>query len=126
MGRRSRKRAATGGPAGGAEDVSVTGSSRSERDRARKQRAQALARGEAPGRPHRVAARPSTRPKPPAPWGSFPLTELVVFLGIVLLIAGLVVWGDRGRTMLVAGMALGSLGGLEISIREHYAGYKSH
>ncbi|MFL5825635.1 MAG: hypothetical protein ACJ76V_03835 [Thermoleophilaceae bacterium] len=123
MGRRSRKRAsADPGP----EAVSTTGSTRAERDAARRRRAQALDRGEAPGRPHRVQARPRTRPKPPAPWGSFPLSELVVLLGIVFVIAGLVVWGSRGRTLLVGGMVLGSLGGLEVSIREHFAGYKSH
>ncbi|HEX8854638.1 MAG TPA: hypothetical protein VF752_03485, partial [Thermoleophilaceae bacterium] len=123
MGRRSRKRASAGT---GPEAVSTTGSTRAERDAARSRRAQALERGEAPGRPHRVSARPRTRPKPPAPWGSFPLSELVILLGIVFVIAGLVVWGDRGRTLLVAGMVLGSLGGLEVSIREHFAGYKSH
>ena len=28
--------------------------------------------------------------------------------------------------MLAAGLLLGSLGGLEVSIREHFAGYRSH
>lgn len=31
-----------------------------------------------------------------------------------------------GKVMVVAAMCLGSLGGLEISIREHFAGYRSH
>ncbi|MBX5469541.1 MAG: hypothetical protein IRZ21_06545 [Thermoleophilaceae bacterium] len=124
MGRRSRKRGAAGGAPGGAREVSAVGSTRAERDAARRARAQALARE--PARPHRVRARPATRPKPPAPWGSFPLTELVVLLAIVLLVTGVIVWGDRGRTMVVAALALGSLGGLEVSIREHYAGYRSH
>jgi hypothetical protein len=32
----------------------------------------------------------------------------------------------RGKVMIAAAMVLGSLGGLEVSIREHFAGFKSH
>jgi hypothetical protein len=31
-----------------------------------------------------------------------------------------------GKVMVAAAMVLGSLGGLEVSIREHFAGYRSH
>lgn len=112
MGRRSRKRMPGEGPARGA-------STRAERDEARRQRAQELARAERAGRR-------GDDPRLPAPWGPFPLTELVVLLAIGLLIAAFVVRGERGRTMLAAGLLLGSLGGLEVSIREHFAGYRSH
>ena len=64
--------------------------------------------------------------RPPAPWGSFPLSELVVLLALLLGVAGLIVWGDRGRTMVAAAAALGSLAGLELAIREHFGGYRSH
>jgi hypothetical protein len=64
--------------------------------------------------------------RPPAPWGSFPLSEIVVFVGIVLLIAGFVVKPPQGIVMIAVGLALGSLAGLELSIREHFAGYRSH
>jgi hypothetical protein len=64
---------------------------------------------------------------PPAPWGSFPLIELCVLAGIVMLILGFfVVGGARGPILIAAGLALGSIGGLELSIREHLAGYRSH
>ncbi|MFL5819247.1 MAG: hypothetical protein ACJ76S_00990 [Solirubrobacteraceae bacterium] len=43
-----------------------------------------------------------------------------------LSVAGIVVWGQRGQLMLAAGVALGSLAGLEVSVREHFAGYRSH
>jgi hypothetical protein len=95
-----------------------------------------------PARPHEVAAadrgepaaepvrprslRPSRADRPPAPWGSFPLVELVVLLALALLIGGFVMQGDRGVTMIVAGMTLGLLAGLELTIREHFAGYRSH
>jgi hypothetical protein len=49
-----------------------------------------------------------------------------VLVGIVLLIAGLVLGGNRGGVMIGTGLVLGSLGGLELSIREHFAGFRSH
>ncbi len=33
---------------------------------------------------------------------------------------------DRGKLLLVSGMVLGSLGGLDTALREHLAGYRSH
>jgi hypothetical protein len=53
--------------------------------------------------------------------------ELCVLAGIVLLILGVLDYGsERGRAMLIAGMALGSLGGLDTVAREHFAGFRSH
>jgi hypothetical protein len=75
-------------------------------------------------------AAPRRRPRideaPPAPWGSFPLAELCVLLGVVLCALGAIIWGDRGRVMLLCGLALASLAGLEVSLREHLAGFRSH
>jgi hypothetical protein len=68
----------------------------------------------------------AARERPPAPWGRFPLVELVVLLGLVLLIAGFFVQGTKGVTMIAAGVTLAALAGLELSIREHFSGYKSH
>lgn len=34
--------------------------------------------------------------------------------------------GDRGAILIGTGLLLGSIGGLELSIREHLAGYRSH
>jgi hypothetical protein len=50
----------------------------------------------------------------------------VVLLGLGLLVAGFIVQGARGATMIAAGIALASLAGLELSIREHLAGFRSH
>lgn len=66
---------------------------------------------------------------PPAPWGSFPLVELTVLVGIVLIVVGFILMASgngTGATLLMVGLALGSIGGLETSIREHFAGYRSH
>jgi hypothetical protein len=63
---------------------------------------------------------------PPAPWGSFPLSELVVVVAVVFLVAGFFVAPPRGAVMIGAGLVLGSLAGLELAVREHFAGYRSH
>jgi hypothetical protein len=53
--------------------------------------------------------------------------ELCVLVGIVLLVLGLVSHDSpHGRAMIVAGLALGSLGGLDTAAREHFSGYRSH
>jgi hypothetical protein len=72
------------------------------------------------------ARRPIDEQRPPAPWGSFPLVELVVLVALVMLVAGFFVGGTRGALLLATGLVLGSLAGLELSIREHFGGYRSH
>ena len=65
--------------------------------------------------------------RPKAPWHPFPLVELCVLAGIVLLVLGLLDFkSDRGKAMLVTGMLLGSLGGLDTALREHFSGFRSH
>jgi lysylphosphatidylglycerol synthetase-like protein (DUF2156 family) len=60
---------------------------------------------------------------PPAPWGSFPLAELTILAGIVMLVVGIL---GGGATALGIGVVLAGLGGMEVAIREHLAGYRSH
>lgn len=66
-------------------------------------------------------ARPDDRP--PAPWGNFPLAELVILAGIVSLAIGVI---GGHPTAIGVGVALAGLGGLEVAVREHLAGYRSH
>src|SRR5918994_2515520 len=81
----------------------------------------------APPAPRRRRGRPSLEERPKPPWHPVPLVELCVLVGIVLLVLGaLNLDSDRGKLMLVLGMALGSLGGLDTALREHLAGYRSH
>jgi len=61
--------------------------------------------------------------RPPAPWGSFPLAELTILAGIVALVVGLF---GGGPTAIGIGVGLACLGGMEVAIREHLAGYRSH
>lgn len=71
----------------------------------------------------RGKAAPRADERPPAPWGSFPLAELTVLAGIVMLVIGVV---SKSATAIGVGVVLAALGGLEVSLREHLAGYRSH
>ena len=107
MGRRSRKRP----PA----------STRAGRDAARRERASA---GAVPAST-KARARPGLEQRPRPPWGSFPLSELLILAGILVILWGLL--GGRGSEERVAGgLVIASLGGGELALREHLAGYRSH
>ncbi len=70
-----------------------------------------------------MSKKAKTDERPVAPWGAFPLAELIVLAGIVMLAIGLI---TETPTAIGVGVVLGGLGGLEVSIREHFAGYRSH
>jgi hypothetical protein len=70
-----------------------------------------------------LSDRPGPEERPPAPWGNFPLAELTVLAGIVMLVIGLL---SASPTAIGVGVVLAGLGGLEVSLREHLAGYRSH
>ncbi len=99
-------------------------------------RAEAARRAERPARnrpaqprpaPRRRGGRPAIEDRPKPPWHPVPLVELCVLIGIVLLVMGaLDLDSDRGKLLLVSGMVLGSLGGLDTALREHLAGFRSH
>jgi len=112
MGRRSRKRG--------------TLTTRAERDAARRQRA----REHEPDRPPAARRpRPGRAPaaeRPPAPWGSFPLSELVILIGLVVIFWGFFSGGGSGEERIAGGLVLASLGGGELALREHLAGFRSH
>jgi hypothetical protein len=90
------------------------------------------AAGIAPASPTPPPAAPRPAPlsdeRPKAPWHPFPLVELCVLVGIVLIVIGLIVGfdSDRGQLALVCGVLLASLGGLDTAVREHFNGYRSH
>jgi hypothetical protein len=80
-----------------------------------------------PRKPVEPAVRRTARDEAPrAPWGSFPLTELSIRVGLVMLVAGFAIAGTRGTLLIAVGISLAALGGLELAIREHFAGYRSH
>jgi hypothetical protein len=82
----------------------------------------------APQVPPRAPRRPPVgTERPKAPWSPFPLIEICVLIGIICIVIGLVRRNDAGgRAILGLGFALGALGGLDTTVREHFAGYRSH
>ncbi|HVP03142.1 MAG TPA: hypothetical protein VMT10_11275 [Solirubrobacteraceae bacterium] len=114
MGRRSRKRA--GGPAQHAGRI----------------------RPEAPGESSEVATRapePHARPRarkapleeaPKPPWAPVPLTEICIFVGLVVLGVAILRGGGSRGVLLAFGLALVMVATLELALREHLAGYRSH
>jgi hypothetical protein len=81
----------------------------------------------APAPPRPAARRRAPAYRPRARWHPFPLVELSVLVGLVLLVWGLFRFDDAGgRVMLVCGMVLASLGGLDTALREHFSGFASH
>jgi hypothetical protein len=66
---------------------------------------------------------PKPDERPPAPWGKAPLAELAILAGIICLCVG--VFGGH-QTMIGVGVGLAAVGGMEVAIREHFAGYRSH
>ena len=108
MGRRSRKRAGDE-PAGSATVAAPARPARAP---------------QAATPPPTLRARREEAPK--APWHPFPLVELCVLVGMIAIVIGFTSDGERRMVLLFAGVALASLAGLEVSIREHFAGYRSH
>lgn len=103
MGKRSRKRSAAGA-------VTPTPPRPAEQPR------------RAPGTP--VDRRAKLSEAPPPLWAPVPVTEILVLLGMVL--AGIGFFGGGDATILLVGLALVSVATLELVIREHFAGYRSH
>lgn len=99
----------------------------SSKKRKRRAKGRPPARKPAPaakaGKPSAAAPRRPEDERPPAPWGSVPLAELTILAGIVALIYGIVA---QQPTAIGVGVALAGLGGMEVAIREHFAGYRSH
>jgi hypothetical protein len=102
MGRRSRKRGTTPAP----------------------RPVQAPAPARPAGTPRDRRARMDEAPA--APWSPFPLVELCILLGLVLIVSGFAGGGSRHGLLLASGFTLVTLASLELAIREHFAGYRSH
>ena len=61
--------------------------------------------------------------RPPSLFGGVPVSEIAIFAGGVGLIVGLL---SRGGPALIVGAIVCGLGVLEVTIREHFSGYRSH
>jgi len=76
--------------------------------------------------PPTASARRRRDEAPAPPWGSFPLVELAAVAAIVVGVVGFVTGGRTGAVLLTVAAMLGSLAGLEVALREHLGGYRSH
>ncbi len=79
-----------------------------------------------PAEPPTASARRRREQAPVPPWGSFPLVELAALGAIVVGVLGFVSGGRTGAVLLTVAAMLGSVAGLEIALREHLGGYRSH
>jgi hypothetical protein len=118
MGRRSRQRTSTGTAPLRALDPPAEPRPAAPSRRSR--------RAGAPGPPSAPPPRRRRDGAPQAPWGSFPLVELCALAAIVLGIWGILRGGRGGGVLLTAAALLGSVAGLEVAIREHLGGFRSH
>ena len=55
-----------------------------------------------------------------------PLVELAILSGLILIVAGFITGGTPGGVLVTGGIALVALASLELAIREHLSGYRSH
>jgi hypothetical protein len=77
--------------------------------------------------PPRTATYKSRREDAPQPaWAPFPLTELCIFVAIVLLGIGFLTRDATRGVLLGGGFLLVTLAAGELAVREHFAGYRSH
>jgi hypothetical protein len=63
------------------------------------------------------------RERPPGLFGGIPVSEVAIFAGLIAVVVG---YFNRGGPALVGGIVLCALGVVEVTSREHFAGFRSH
>jgi len=65
---------------------------------------------------------------PPGRFGGLPLSELAIFFGAIAVVVGLVRLHEHHPVgpVLIVGVVVCVLGVMEVTAREHFAGYRSH
>lgn len=86
----------------------------------------AVAQATRPSRPSRLGAVRAEGARPRAPWHPLPLSELLILLGAVATVVGMARGLSADGPTLAAGVGAVLLGTLEVTIREHRGGYRSH
>jgi hypothetical protein len=61
--------------------------------------------------------------RPPGPFGGLPVSEIAILVGIVGALVGFL---DGGGAALIVGVVVCALGVLELTVREHFSGFRSH
>ena len=78
------------------------------------------------GRDRRGAAQSSRRERPQAPWHPLPLSELLILVGAIGTVVGLQKGVSHGAAPLLVGLAAVVVGTVEVTLREHLSGFRSH
>jgi hypothetical protein len=61
--------------------------------------------------------------RPKGLFGDLPISETAILIGIVGIVVGIV---DSGGPALLAGVGICALAVLEVTVREHFSGFRSH
>jgi hypothetical protein len=102
---------------------------RRRRRRSGKPRTAEPARASADAEPAREGASAPARvarERPRAPWHPLPLSELLILVGGGAILFALVNGPARSVAALLTGLLAVILGTLEVTVREHFRGYRSH
>jgi len=129
---RSRKRrpaldgsAAAQSQDGGEQAVAQSSAAVAREQRGASKRAARRARARAPEQ--REFRDPlSVGPRPRSPWHPLPLSELLILVGAVAFVIGLRRGISNGGPPLIVGIGAVVLGTIEVVLREHRSGYRSH
>jgi hypothetical protein len=63
--------------------------------------------------------------RPHAPWHPLPLSELLILVGAIGTLIG-ISRGESGIVLIFAGLVAVLIGTIEVTLREHLSGYRSH
>lgn len=131
--RRSRKRRPAAGPPRQGKVVSE------ERDPAPGVGASAVRGGNTSGARAAARRKPPASPtaptygeRPQAPWHPLPISELLILVGAIVAVLGMRRLDvkdpeiSHGGATLIAGIATVAIGTIEVTLREHRSGYRSH
>ncbi|HWX74703.1 MAG TPA: hypothetical protein VNZ05_05310 [Solirubrobacteraceae bacterium] len=64
--------------------------------------------------------------RPTPPWHPLPVSELLILIGGIGALVGLTRGVSHGAAPLIAGLAAVLIGTVEVTLREHLSGYRSH
>jgi uncharacterized membrane-anchored protein len=64
--------------------------------------------------------------RPQAPWHPLPLSELLILVGLIGAIVAWLRGPADNETLLVAAIAAVAIGTVEVTLREHLSGFRSH
>lgn len=120
--RRSRKRARTGPGGGPAAQGSGEGTAPARPKVTKAQRAQKAREARAAGSgPPTIKADRREAPQPV--WAPLPITEGLILIGLIVAVVGLI---QQSTGLVLGGLGLLVVSSLELAVREHLAGYRSH